>query len=117
VVNLKSQIQVYDEKIFQMSQEMSSKDEHLLIARMEIQSANEKLKTKTEEIIKYEQDLENLSQKCVFLTEETRKLEASLDKSRDNGERLHKESEMVIANVNSWVHEQRYFIFFYSSIS
>ena len=50
---------------------------------------------------------QNLEQKCQFLTEETKKLEHLLDKSRDNGERLHKESEMVIANVNSWVHEQR----------
>ena len=51
---------------------------------------------------------QNLSQKCQFLVEEAKKLEVSLDKSRDNGERLHKESELVIANVNSWVHEQRY---------
>ena len=50
---------------------------------------------------------QNLEQKCLFLTEEAKKLELLLDKSRDNGERLHKESEMVIANVNSWVHEQR----------
>lgn len=49
----------------------------------------------------------SLTQKCQFLTEEVKKLEISLDKSRDNGERLHKESEMVIANVNQWVHEQR----------
>ncbi len=53
---------------------------------------------------------QNLSQRCQFLVEEAKKLELSLDKSRDNGERLHKESEMVIANVNSWVHEQRYII-------
>ena len=50
----------------------------------------------------------SLSQRCQFLSEEVKKLEISLDKSRDNGERLHKESEMVIANVNQWVHEQRY---------
>jgi len=31
----------------------------------------------------------------------------ALEKSRENGERLHKESEMVITNVNSWVSEQR----------
>ena len=52
----------------------------------------------------------SLNQKCQYLIEETKKLETSLDKSRDNGERLHKESEMVIANVNQWVHEQRYIL-------
>ena len=57
---------------------------------------------------KYQMENQNLSQKCQFLVEEAKKLEVSLDKSRDNGERLHKESELVIANVNSWVHEQRY---------
>ena len=49
-----------------------------------------------------------MNQKCQFLAEEAKQLEISLDKSRDNGERLHKESEMVIANVNQWVHEQRF---------
>lgn len=39
--------------------------------------------------------------------EEQKKLELSLDQSKENGERLHKESEMVISNVNSWVLEQR----------
>ena len=56
---------------------------------------------------KFEMENHSLIQKCQYLAEEAKKLEVSLDKSRDNGERLHKESEMVIANVNSWVHEQR----------
>lgn len=41
------------------------------------------------------------------MVEETKKLEITLNRSRENGERLHKESEMVISNVNQWVSEQR----------
>lgn len=41
------------------------------------------------------------------MSEELKKLENALERSRDNGERLHKESELVIANVNTWVNEQR----------
>lgn len=57
---------------------------------------------------KFEMENHSLIQKCQYLAEEAKKLEVSLDKSRDNGEKLHKESEMVIANVNQWVHEQRF---------
>lgn len=41
------------------------------------------------------------------MVEETKKLEMTLNRSRENGERLHKESEMVVSNVNQWVSEQR----------
>jgi hypothetical protein len=51
--------------------------------------------------------MNNMASRCQFYAEEQKKLEVSLDKSRENGERLHKESEMVISNVNQWVHEQR----------
>jgi hypothetical protein len=52
-------------------------------------------------------ELQNQRQKQQLLHEENKNLELSLNQSRDNSERLHKESEMVITNVNSWVHEQR----------
>ncbi len=42
-----------------------------------------------------------------MLEDEARKLESSLDQSKMNSNRLHKESEQVITNVNSWVQEQR----------
>jgi hypothetical protein len=54
-----------------------------------------------------EAELQNHKQKYCNLVEETKNLEVSLTQSRDNSDRLHKESEMVITNVNSWVHEQR----------
>ena len=48
-----------------------------------------------------------LAQRCQVLEDEAKKLESTLDKSRESSNRLHKESEQVITNVNSWVQEQR----------
>ncbi len=39
--------------------------------------------------------------------EEVSSLRVSLDESRTNGERLHRESELVVKNVNQWVKEQK----------
>jgi uncharacterized protein HemX len=57
--------------------------------------------------LKKEGIIENLNEKCKFLMEESKKMELSLEQSKNNGEKLHRESEMVISNVNTWVHEQR----------
>ena len=35
-------------------------------------------------------------------------LRVSLEDARANGDRLHRESELVVENVNSWVKEQKY---------
>lgn len=34
-------------------------------------------------------------------------LRVSLEDARTNGDRLHRESELVVENVNSWVKEQK----------
>jgi chromosome segregation ATPase len=108
VLNLRGQVKSYEEKMKQLVQEMICKDEQNAQLKLDLSTIQEKYKAKSEDVVRLEVESQNLNQKCQFLTEETKKLESSLDKSRDNGERLHKESEMVIANVNSWVHEQRY---------
>jgi hypothetical protein len=53
-------------------------------------------------------ELHNLKHKYEHLADEAKKLEMMLNQSRENSERLHKESEIVISNVNNWVSEQRY---------
>ena len=100
-------MKVCDEKLKQSITEMSFKDDQLLILKTEMQNSQDRLKYKTEEASKLEVDVGNLTQKCQLLAEEVKKLETALERSRDNGERLHKESEQVIANVNTWVNEQR----------
>ena len=121
-----------EDKAKQLYQEIGNRDEQVGLLKIELQSVLDKFKIKSEEVLlsfqfiyysyivfinhlilliklaKFEVENHSLNQKVQFLTEETKKLEVSLEKSRDNGERLHKESEMVIANVNQWVHEQRF---------
>ena len=39
--------------------------------------------------------------------EEIQGLRVALEESRSNGDRLHRESELVVQNVNTWVQEQK----------
>lgn len=39
--------------------------------------------------------------------EEISGLRVALEESRANGDRLHRESELVVHNVNTWVQEQK----------
>jgi len=39
--------------------------------------------------------------------EEVDRLKFALEDARSNGDRLHKESEQVVRNVNGWVDEQK----------
>ncbi len=104
---MKSQLKLQEEKIKHLLDEKTIREEQNSTLRVEFQCLQEKYKLKSDEATKHEVEVQALTQKCQLLTDETKKLEISLDKSRDNGERLQKESEMVIANVNSWVQEQR----------
>ena len=52
-------------------------------------------------------ELDKLRQKFQVVFEEGNNLRASLEDSRANGERLHRESELVVQNVNQWVREQK----------
>lgn len=103
----KQQLQATSDKVQLLAAEMACKDEQLLQTRCDLQAVTEKLNFKVHEADRYQAEVGNLASRCQFYVDEQKKLEASLDKSRENGERLHKESEMVISNVNSWVHEQR----------
>ena len=107
VAALRDQLRSSDEQARQASHEAKCKDELVSVLRGELQNASDKCRLKVDEACRMDAELQALTLKCMQLGEENKKLEACLEKSRDNGERLHKESEMVIANVNSWVHEQR----------
>lgn len=48
-----------------------------------------------------------LRQKYHHVNEEMNNLRLALEESRNNGDRLHKESELVVQNVNTWVREQK----------
>jgi len=52
-------------------------------------------------------ELDLLRQNYQSANEEIKGLRMALEESRTNGDRLHKESELVVQNVNTWVQEQK----------
>jgi len=52
-------------------------------------------------------EFQELKQKYHSANEEITNLRLTLEESRSNGDRLHKESELVVQNVNTWVKEQK----------
>ena len=52
-------------------------------------------------------EVEQLRHKQHVASEEIAALRIALEESRSNGERLHRESELVVQNVNTWVREQK----------
>ena len=53
-------------------------------------------------------DLEMLRNKYHTASEEITNLRVALEEARGNSDRLHRESELVVQNVNTWVREQKY---------
>jgi chromosome segregation ATPase len=106
-MNLELKLQNIEEKNSQLIEELSFKEEQLVVSKIEIQTSENKLKTKSDECIKFENECMSLRQKFTLVQDEKKQLEMGLSKARENSERLHRESETVITNVNSWVSEQR----------
>ena len=52
-------------------------------------------------------ELDLIRQNYRSANEEIKGLRMALEESRSNGDRLHKESELVVQNVNTWVQEQK----------
>ncbi|XP_072452086.1 uncharacterized protein pmfbp1 isoform X3 [Chiloscyllium punctatum] len=86
LVELSNQMIMSQGKSHETMKELSSKEEELLIMKVELVSLREKYHSKTEEL-------------------ET--LRKSLHGARSDSSRLHRESELVVANVNQWVKDQK----------
>ncbi|EDO49210.1 predicted protein [Nematostella vectensis] len=90
------------------SQEVSRRDEGVVVLKVELATLQEKHRLLFEENEKLKQELSlsrSQNQSCL---EEVQTLRISLEEARANGDRLHRESELVVENVNSWVQEQKH---------
>ena len=52
-------------------------------------------------------EVQSLESKLEASRDEIGAMRMSLDEARANSDRLHRESELVVANVNKWVQEQK----------
>ena len=67
----------------------------------------ERRKAKEKEQERWEEDVKIERNSHRAAKEEIQSLQAAIDDARNNGDRLHKESEQVVRNVNGRVDEQK----------
>ncbi|WAR12172.1 PMFBP-like protein [Mya arenaria] len=92
----------------QSLQELSAKEEELVCVKVELSALQEKYKLKCCESEKIYTEVDLMRQNYQSANEEIKGLRMALEESRTNGDRLHKESELVVQNVNTWVQEQKH---------
>lgn len=86
---------------------MFEQEEELVLVKVECATLTERLTSKNQELERCDEDLKIARNSHRAATEEIQSLQAALDDARNNGDRLHKESEQVVRNVNGWVDEQK----------
>ncbi|XP_026518977.1 polyamine-modulated factor 1-binding protein 1-like [Terrapene carolina triunguis] len=102
-----SQVQHWQRRYQENAQALAQRDEDLVVVKVELASLKEKLHGAAEERDRLQQDLNVLRQKFVASSSEAEALRSSLGAARSDSHRLHRESELVLANVSQWVKEQK----------
>ncbi|KAM9122018.1 polyamine-modulated factor 1-binding protein 1 [Pangshura tecta] len=102
-----SQAQHWQRQSQENAQALAQRDEDLVVFKVELASLKEKLHGATEESARWQQELNVLRQKFVASSSEAEALRSSLGAARSDSRRLHRESELVLANVSQWVKEQK----------
>lgn len=79
----------------------------MVLARVEVATLTEKLTAKSQDMERMEEDLKIARNSHRVSADEVTTLQAALEDARSNSDRLHRESEQVVRNVNGWVDEQK----------
>lgn len=104
---LKSQLGISQDKLHKQAQEAARRDEQLVVLKVELATLQEKDRLIQDENDKLKQEFHISRQQHQSCIEEVQTLRVSLEDARANGDRLHRESELVVENVSSWVKEQK----------
>ncbi|XP_015780773.1 PREDICTED: polyamine-modulated factor 1-binding protein 1-like isoform X1 [Acropora digitifera] len=107
IEELKSQLGLSQDKLRKETQEATRRDEQLVVLKVELATLQEKFRLTQDENEKLKQEFSISRQQHQSCLEEVQTLRVSLEDARANGDRLHRESELVVENVNSWVKEQK----------
>ncbi|XP_050778179.1 polyamine-modulated factor 1-binding protein 1 isoform X4 [Gopherus flavomarginatus] len=102
-----SQVQHWQRRYQENAQVLAQRDEDLVVFKVELASLKEKLHGAAEERARLQQELSVLRQKFMASSSEAEALRSSLGAARSDSRRLHRESELVLANVSHWVKEQK----------
>lgn len=88
-------------RLAELQQQMKARDEEVLMLKMEMGSLRDSYTTKVAQ-------MDSVNQKYSAAVCEADVLRQCLGDARSDSSRLHRESELVVTNVNQWVKEQKH---------
>ncbi|MBN3306306.1 PMFBP protein, partial [Amia calva] len=86
---------------------LESREEETVVLKVELASLREKYHAKANQVDALLSELDLMEQKCKATANEVEVLRQSLANARSDSSRLHRESELVVSNINHWVKEQK----------
>ncbi|MBN3313958.1 PMFBP protein, partial [Atractosteus spatula] len=87
--------------------ELASKEEQLVILKTEAGALQEKLRCKVEEVENLKTEQQVLKEKLVAASTELEAVHQAVQAARTDNGRLRRESELVLANVDRWIKDQK----------
>uniref|UniRef100_W5N7L5 Uncharacterized protein n=1 Tax=Lepisosteus oculatus TaxID=7918 RepID=W5N7L5_LEPOC len=87
--------------------ELASKEEQLVILKTEAGALQEKLRCKVEEVENLKTEQQVLKEKLVAASTELEAVHQAVQAARMDNGRLRRESELVLANVDRWIKDQK----------
>ncbi|GAA6072883.1 trichohyalin, partial [Tachysurus ichikawai] len=86
---------------------LESREEELVLLKVEVASLRENYHSKVAQLESSHAELDSVEQKFRASVSEVEVLRQALSDARTDSSRLHRESELVVTNVNQWVKEQK----------
>ncbi|KAL7854805.1 hypothetical protein SRHO_G00169950, partial [Serrasalmus rhombeus] len=86
---------------------LQCRDEEVLVLRVEIASLRENYHSKVAQVEALHSQMDSIEQQYSAAVAEAEVLRQALGDARCDSSRLHRESELVVTNVNQWVKEQK----------
>ncbi|KAK3562218.1 hypothetical protein QTP86_030549, partial [Hemibagrus guttatus] len=86
---------------------LESREEELVLLKVEVSSLRENYRSKVAQLESLHAELDSVEQKYRASASEVEVLRQALSDARTDSSRLHRESELVVTNVNQWVKEQK----------
>jgi len=107
VSDTKSQLQQLSGENMLKNSELGKRDDRIVALKVDLSSTEERLKLRDEENDRLKNENLRLSQQYHRQIEQFNQTEQELEAVKANGDRLTRESELVVENMNTWVKEQR----------
>eukprot|EP00111_Clytia_hemisphaerica_P005741 TCONS_00016645-protein len=108
ISELKIQLQSNLDERGKLNHDLNKRDEQIITLKVDCASLDERLKLMDEENDRLKNESLQLSQQHHRTMEQLHRTQQELSAVKVNGDRLTRESGMVVENMNTWVKEQRH---------